>query len=61
MKLFSWVALVFLPPTLIAGIYGMNFDYMPELKWLLGYPLALGLMLASAVLPLWYFKRRGWI
>jgi len=61
MKLFSWVALVFLPPTLIAGIYGMNFEYMPELKWLHGYTFALALMLASAVLPLWYFKRRGWI
>lgn len=61
MKLFSWAALVFLPPTLIAGIYGMNFDHMPELKWLAGYPWALGLMLASAVLPVWYFKRRGWI
>ena len=61
MKLFSWVALVFLPPTLIAGIYGMNFEHMPELKWLFGYPFALGLIFASAVLPLWYFKRRGWI
>ena len=61
MKLFSWAALVFLPPTLVAGIYGMNFEYMPELKWLHGYTWALVLMLASAVLPLWYFKRRGWI
>ena len=61
MKLFSWAALVFLPPTLVAGIYGMNFEYMPELKWLHGYTLALVLMLASGVLPLWYFKRRGWI
>jgi magnesium transporter len=60
-KLFSWVALVFLPPTLVAGIYGMNFKYMPELAWLHGYTWALALMLASAVLPLWYFKRRGWI
>ena len=61
MKLFSWVALVFMPPTLVAGIYGMNFEHMPELKWLGGYPWSLVLMLASAVLPLWYFKRRGWI
>ncbi|MEO6256486.1 MAG: magnesium transporter CorA family protein [Sphingomicrobium sp.] len=61
MKLFSWVALVFLPPTLVAGVYGMNFEYMPELKWLHGYPWALALMVASAVFPLWYFKRRGWI
>ena len=61
MKLFSWAALVFLPPTLIAGIYGMNFEHMPELSWTFGYPLALALILASAVLPLWYLKRRGWI
>jgi magnesium transporter len=61
MKLFSWVALVFLPPTLIAGIFGMNFKYMPELESPHGYPFSLLLMLASAVLPLWYFKRRGWI
>jgi magnesium transporter len=61
MKLFSWAAVVFLPPTLIAGIYGMNFDHMPELRWVHGYPMALVLMLASAVLPYLYFKRRGWI
>lgn len=61
MKLFSWAALVFLPPTLVAGIYGMNFRYMPELDWTFGYPFALALILASAVLPLWYLKRRGWI
>ena len=61
MKLFSWAALIFLPPTLIAGIYGMNFHHMPELSWLYGYPLALVLILASAVLPILYLKRRGWI
>ncbi len=61
MKLFSWAALVFLPPTLIAGIYGMNFEHMPELGWLYGYPMALTLIVISAVLPLWYLKRRGWI
>lgn len=61
MKLFSWAALIFLPPTLVAGIYGMNFHHMPELGWLYGYPFALTLIIASAVLPLWYFKRRGWI
>jgi magnesium transporter len=61
MKLFSWAALVFLPPTLIAGIYGMNFHHMPELDWLWGYPWALALMVASAVLPILYLKRRGWI
>jgi magnesium transporter len=61
MKLFSWAAVVFLPPTLIAGIFGMNFKYMPELSWHFGYPLALALMLISAVGPYLYFKRRGWI
>jgi len=61
MKLFSWAALVFLPPTLIAGIYGMNFEHMPELASAYGYPLALALIVASAVLPILYFKRRGWI
>jgi magnesium transporter len=61
MKLFSWAALVFLPPTLIAGIYGMNFQHMPELDWLYGYPMALTLIVLSAVLPLWILKSRGWI
>jgi magnesium transporter len=61
MKLFSWAALVFLPPTLVAGIYGMNFEHMPELGWLYGYPMALGLIVLTAVVPIWYLKRRGWI
>ena len=61
MKLFSWAAVVFLPPTLIAGVYGMNFEHMPELKWLFGYPMALSLIAISAVAPFFYFKRRGWI
>jgi magnesium transporter len=61
MKLFSWAAVVFLPPTLIAGIYGMNFHRFPELSWPWGYPMALGLMLASAIGPYFYFKKRGWI
>jgi magnesium transporter len=61
MKLFSWVAVVLMPPTLIAGIYGMNFQFMPELHWRFGYAFALALMLASAILPLWYLKRRGWL
>jgi magnesium transporter len=60
-KIFSVVAVVFLPPTLVASIYGMNFRFMPELDWLLGYPFALALMVASAILPYWYFKRRGWL
>ena len=61
MKLFSWAAVVFLPPTLIAGIFGMNFRYMPELGWHYGYPLSLALMFATAVGPYLYFKKRGLI
>ena len=58
-KIFSVAAVVFLPPTLVASIYGMNFTEIPELKWVFGYPWALGLMVASAVLPYLYFKRRA--
>lgn len=61
MKLFSWAAVVFLPPTLIAGIYGMNFRFFPELNWHFGYYGALGLMLASAILPYLFFRWRRWI
>ena len=60
-KIFSVAAVVFLPPTLIAGIYGMNFEHMPELAWRGGYPWALLLMVISAILPFLYFKRRGWL
>lgn len=60
-KIFSVAAVVFLPPTLVASIYGMNFEHMPEVHWQLGYPLALLLMVASAILPFWYFRRRGWL
>jgi len=61
MKIFSVFAVVFMPPTLIAGIYGMNFEHMPELKWLFGYPIALTLIFASAIFPLWIARRRGWL
>lgn len=61
MKIFSVVAVVLMPPTLIAGIYGMNFHFMPELSWAHGYTFALGLMLASAVIPYWLARRRGWL
>lgn len=60
-KIFSVAAVVFLPPTLVASIYGMNFQLMPELRWAHGYPFALGLMVVSAVLPYLFFKRRGWL
>ena len=60
-KIFSVAAAVFLPPTLIASIYGMNFHVMPELDWPYGYPLALLIILVSAVLPYVFFRRRGWL
>jgi magnesium transporter len=60
-KIFSVAAVVFMPPTLVASIYGMNFHHMPELSWLGGYPYALGLMLISAILPIVYFRRKGWL
>ena len=60
-KIFSVASVALLPPTLIASIYGMNFKYMPELDWAMGYPYALGIMLASALGPMWYFRKRGWL
>jgi magnesium transporter len=60
-KFFSVVAVIFLPPTLVASIYGMNFTHMPELDEPWGYPMALAMMVASAVLPVLWFKRRGWL
>lgn len=60
-KIFSVIAVVFLPPTLVASIYGMNFHLMPELDWDLGYPMALLLMFLSAIGPYLYFRRRGWL
>lgn len=60
-KIFSVASIVFLPPTLVAGVYGMNFEHMPELGWHLGYPMALGIMLAAAVLPYAIFRWRGWL
>jgi magnesium transporter len=60
-KIFSVLAVVLLPPTLVGTVYGMNFEHMPELKWALGYPMALLLMVLSAILPFVYFRRRGWL
>lgn len=60
-KFFSVVAVIFLPPTLIASIYGMNFEFMPELHWHWGYPVALGLMFLSAVCPYMWFKFKRWL
>jgi magnesium transporter len=60
-KTFTVAAMVLMPPTLIASVYGMNFEHMPELKWEFGYPLSLLLMVLSAVLPVWWFRRKGWL
>jgi len=60
-KIFSIAAVVFLPPTLVGTIYGMNFEIMPELGWDFGYPLALVAMVISGILPYLYFKSRGWL
>lgn len=60
-KIFSVAAVVFLPPTLVASVYGMNFHFMPELDWPLGYPFAITLMILSAWLPYTFFKRKGWL
>jgi magnesium transporter len=60
-KIFSVAAVAFMPPTLVASIYGMNFHFMPELDEVWGYPMAIGLMIASAVIPLLIFRRKGWL
>jgi magnesium transporter len=60
-KIFSVASVALLPPTLVASIYGMNFQSMPELAQPWGYPFALALMVASAVVPMWYFRKRGWL
>lgn len=60
-KIFSIAAVVLLPPTLVATVYGMNFKNMPELEWTYGYPLALVLMVIAAMLPYYYFKWKRWL
>ncbi|MBU2581535.1 MAG: magnesium transporter CorA family protein [Alphaproteobacteria bacterium] len=60
-KLFSVVAVMLMPPTLIASIYGMNFRHMPELDMTWGYPIAVSAMVVSAIVPFVYFKRKGWL
>jgi magnesium transporter len=59
-KISAWAAILIVP-TLITGIYGMNFDFMPELHWAYGYPVALLLMLTISLILYWGFKRRGWL
>ncbi|MFL0692201.1 MAG: magnesium transporter CorA family protein [Agrobacterium tumefaciens] len=60
-KIFSIASVVFLPPTLVASIYGMNFQFMPELGWNFGYPMALFAMLLSAIIPFLFFRWKGWL
>jgi magnesium transporter len=60
-KLFSVMAVMLMPPTLVASIYGMNFRHMPELDWPFGYPAALALMFLSGLIPYLYFRKRGWL
>jgi magnesium transporter len=60
-KLFSVMAVVLMPPTLIASIYGMNFKVMPELEWVHGYPMALVMMLCAAIVPYYVFKLKKWL
>jgi magnesium transporter len=61
MKVFTIVSVIGIPPTLIAGIYGMNFKIIPELSWTYGYAYAWAVMILSAVLPLLWFRRKNWI
>ncbi|MDX9852381.1 MAG: magnesium/cobalt transporter CorA [Tenuifilaceae bacterium] len=60
-KIFTVVSVVFMPPTLIASLYGMNFKVFPELNWQYGYPFALGIMVVSSILTLFIFKKRKWL
>lgn len=60
-RIFSVASVALLPPTLIASIYGMNFQVMPELQWKYGYPFSLALMAATVVAPFWYFRKKGWL
>lgn len=59
-KISSWAA-IFFAPSFVAGVYGMNFDYMPELHWTLGYPMSIALMIATAAIMYGIFKKKGWL
>jgi magnesium transporter len=61
MKIFTVASIFFLPPTVIGSIYGMNFEHMPELHWEYGYPIAIGVMLVSVLMPYYYFRKKGWL
>ena len=61
MKVLTMISAIFIPLSFIAGIYGMNFEHMPELRWEYGYGFALGLMTVVSLIMLWSFRRRGWL
>ena len=60
-KIFSVVSVALMPPTLLASVWGMNYKHMPELDVSWGYPMAIGAMIISAIIPLWYFHSKGWM
>lgn len=60
-KIFTVAAVIFLPPTLVASVYGMNFEFLPELQWRFGYPFAIMLMIMSVIVPYWFCRRKGWL
>ena len=60
-KIFSVAAVVFMPPTWIASVYGINFKFMPELSWYWGYPLSIGMMILSAAVTYLFFRKKGWL
>jgi magnesium transporter len=60
-KIFSVVSVALMPPTLLASIWGMNYEHIPELHLTWGYPFALVMMLISALIPLAYFYKKGWM
>ena len=59
-KILTVVSAVGVPPTLVASMYGMNFKNMPELGWKYGYPYALALIVITTLIPLWWFRKKGW-
>jgi len=61
MKVLTIISTIFIPLTFIVGVYGMNFDHMPELRWRLGYPIVMGGMAVLSLAMVWYFVRKGWI
>jgi len=61
MKVLTLIATIFIPLTFVAGVYGMNFRYMPELAWEYGYLAVWGIMIAMVLVMLFYFRKKHWI